>query len=67
MSTKPTNPTPSPTFTWDEEAQAGYLLIRRGEPEHSEEAFVEGAVSGVKLVVDLDKDGEILGVEILKL
>lgn len=62
----PTKPTTPPTFTWDEEAQAGYLEIRKGEVEVSETAIIDGAVSATKLIVDLDKDGEILGVEILK-
>jgi uncharacterized protein YuzE len=56
----------TPTFTWDEEVDSGYIRLREGEPDHQEEAFVEGAVSSTRIIVDLDEDGQVLGIEILK-
>lgn len=53
----------NPTFTWDDEAQAGYLRLRDIRPGEISRTLIVDADESVLL--DLDQDGRVLGVEIL--
>ena len=54
----------TPKFTWDVEAQAGYIQLQESQVDHQEES---DELPPFKLIVDFTKDNKVVGIEIIKM
>lgn len=52
----------TPAFAWDSIAQVGYLYLREGAIRNPQQSFTVG---DSEIVVDVDENGQILGLEVL--
>lgn len=56
---------PVPRLEADYNSKSCYLLLQEGEPAEQIEVTIPEAVTKKRIIVDLDKAGEILGIEVI--